>query len=149
MIFYAFTVIGVVLLGCDLAGRLTADGRGLFVRRAVGISAAGVTAATPLLLWKTDAVEVDLGFTFFAYAYLAAFTVYLFGLLVFPRLAISRWISRLGYLALLALASLPSFVLIVLTAPAALAGLALTRPRGRDATAVIDERGRVGSVNIA
>jgi hypothetical protein len=128
MMFYAFTVLGLVLLGLDVAGRLTADGRSLFVRRAVGIIAATITAFTPLLLWKTGRIEVGLGFAFFAYAYLTAFAIYLFGLLVFPHSVISRWISRLGYLTLLALASLPSFVLIVLATPAALAGFGLTRP---------------------
>ena len=143
MIFYIFTAMGVALLALDLCGRLTADGRTLLVRRAVGIGAAAITAFAPLFLWKTGRIEVGPGFGFFAYAYLTAFAIYMFGLLVFPRLVISRWISRLGYLSLLALASLPSFVLIVLAAPAALAGFGLTRQSAANQRVDSGERSRM------
>jgi hypothetical protein len=129
VIFYAFTVLGVALLALDIAGRLTADQSSLVIRKFVGISAAIVTGLTPLLLFTFGRIEVGPGFTFFMLGYLVAMAVYLAGLLVYPRSAISRWVSRIGYALLLAFASLPSFVLIVLAAPAALAGIGLTRPR--------------------
>lgn len=127
MIFYVFTILGVVLLWRDIAGRLTAEPGALQVRRAVGMFAAAITGFTPLLLWKLGRIEVGPPFEFFAYAYVTALATYLAGLLVRPQSVSSRWASRLGYAALLALASLPSFVLIVLAAPAALAGIGLTR----------------------
>jgi hypothetical protein len=131
MFFYAFTVLGVVLLWWDISGRLTADGSQLWLRKIVGISAAIVTGLTPLLLFTTGRIQVGPGFTFFMSAYLAALAVYLIGLLVRPNAAASRRVSRIGYATLLGLASLPSFVLIVLAAPASLAALGLTRPRSR------------------
>jgi hypothetical protein len=136
MVFYVFTILGVVLLWRDIAGNLVAEPSGLQVRRAVGMFAAAITGLTPLLLWKLDRIVVGPPFEFFASAYLVALTIYLLGLLVRPQSATSRWLSRIGYAALLALASLPSFVLIVLAAPAALAGIGLTRElRGRPAAA--------------
>jgi hypothetical protein len=127
--FYAFTVIGVILLGMDIAGRLTANGSRLRLRKGVGIAAAIVTGLTPLLLFTTARIQVGPGFTFFMAGYLVALAVYLIGLLVRPNAAVSRWVSRIGYALLLGMASLPSFVLLVLAAPAALAGIALTRPK--------------------
>lgn len=129
MIFYAFSALGLALLALDIAGRLTAATRGLLVRKGVGIAAAVITGLTPLLLWKTGRIEVGPVFPFFAYAYVTALVVYLIGLLVRPDTAVSRWVSRIGYLLLLLLASLPSFVLIVLAAPASLAAFGLTRPK--------------------
>jgi hypothetical protein len=129
MYFYAFTVLGIVVLGLDIAGQLTADDSRLPLRKAVGIAAAAITGLTPLLLWKLGRIEVGPGFTVIAIAYLVALATYLAGLLLRPNSQVSRWVSRIGYVLLLAMASLPSFVLLVLAAPAALAGIALTRPR--------------------
>ena len=129
MFFYAFTVIGVMLLGMDIAGRLTVDRRQLVLRKSIGIVAAIVTGLTPLLLWTTSRIEVGPGFTFIAIGYLMALAVYLMGLVFRPESPNSRRVSRIGYAFLLAMASLPSFVLLVLAAPAALAGVGLTRPR--------------------
>jgi hypothetical protein len=130
MYFYAFTVLGLVVLGLDVAGRLTADDSQLPFRKTVGIAAAVITGLTPLLLWKLGRIEVGPGFTVIAIAYLAALVTYLAGLLLRPSSPISRWVSRIGYAVLLAMASLPSFVLLVLAAPASLAAIGLTRPRG-------------------
>jgi hypothetical protein len=130
MYFYAFTVLGLVVLGLDVAGRLTADDSQLPFRKTVGIAAAVITGLTPLLLWKLGRIEVGPGFTVIAIAYLATLVTYLAGLLLRPSSPISRWVSRIGYAVLLAMASLPSFVLLVLAAPASLAAIGLTRPRG-------------------
>jgi len=129
MLFYAFTVLGVILLGFDIAGRLTADRERILLQKAVGIAAAVITGLTPLVLWTTGRIDVGPGFTIFALGYLMALGIYLAGLLVRPDAPISRWVSRIGYALLLAIASLPSFVLIVLAAPASLAALGLTRPK--------------------
>lgn len=130
MYFYVFTVLGIVVLGLDIAGRLTADDMQLPLRKAVGIAAALITGLTPLLLWMLGRIEVGPGFTVIAIAYLAALATYMAGLLVRPNHPISRWVSRIGFALLLAVASLPSFVLLVLAAPASLAGIGLTRAKG-------------------
>jgi hypothetical protein len=125
-VFYAFIAGGAVLLALDIAGRLTVRSRvGLW--RAIGVIAAAGPGIAPILSIVTNRLTYE-GLTFpaVAVAYLAAFLLFVAG--VSGRAGdTSLLLRRVGYVGLLVLGAIPSWVLLVLTPLIFIAGAGLVR----------------------
>ena len=127
-VFYACLAIGVVLLVEDLCGRLTASPERVRWWRRIGIAAAAGPGLAPLLAWLTGRLEVSWPYPLIALGYLLFFLVFAAGALGLAGEHASPPLRRGGYLGLVVLAALPSWVLLALTPLVALAGIALARP---------------------
>lgn len=128
-LFYAFLLLGLVLLGLDVADRLRVAPERARWWRWIGIAAAAGPGLAPLLAWLTGQLSVSWPFPLIALAYLAFFAAFAVGALGWLGVSVSLWLRRAGYLGLLILAALPSWVLLLLTPLVAIAGLGLSRPR--------------------
>jgi hypothetical protein len=127
-VFYACLAVGVVLLVEDVRGRFTASPERVRWWARIGIAAAAGPGLAPLLAWLTGRLEVTWPYPLIALGYLFSFLVFAVGVLGLAGDNASAPLRRAGYLGLLALAALPSFVLLVLTPLVALAGVGLARP---------------------
>ena len=128
VLFYGVWLLGLVLLVLDLAGRFYTSTNTARLFRVMGLLAISVPAVIPLMAvygrWWTWS---GLTFPLIAHAYTVLAAVYVVGILV-ARGAVGRLIARLSFVGLLALAAIPSFVLLPLTGPTVgLAGFALAR----------------------
>jgi hypothetical protein len=127
-LFYGLVAVGVVLLLSDLAGRLTVEPHRARVVRWIAIAAAAGPGLAPLLAWLTGRLEASWPFPVIAVGYALAFVAFGAGVLGLPNAAVATKLRRAGYLSMLALAALPSMVLLLLTPLVALAGIGLARP---------------------
>lgn len=85
--------------------------------------------ASPLLAWLVGSLgPVSWPYPLIAFTYLALFLAFAVGGLGWLGANVSLWLRRAGYLGLLLLAALPSWVLLFLTPLVAIAGLGLGRP---------------------
>jgi len=121
LVYYAFLVVGLVLLLADLTGRLRVLPPRVRWWRWLGVAAAAGPGIAPILYWWIYGMS-----PLIAVAYLLAFGVFALGALL-PHRPRSALLRRGGYVALLLLAALPSWVLIVLTPFVAIAGIGLAR----------------------
>lgn len=127
-VFYAFVVAGAAMLVLDLRGRLTVRSRvGLW--RTIGVIAAAAPGLTPILSVVTNRLGYDgLIFPVVSVGYLSAFALFAVGVLDWnDRRRSSLLLRRLGYVALLALSAIPSFVLLAFTPLIFIAGAGLVR----------------------
>jgi hypothetical protein len=127
-VFYACLAVGAVLLVEDVRGRFTASPERVRWWARIGIVAAAGPGLAPLLAWLTGRLEVTWPYPLIALGDLVFFLVFVAGVLGLAGGHGSAPLRRAGYLGLLAVAALPSFVLLVLTPLVALAGVALARP---------------------
>lgn len=127
-VFSAFVVGGAALLLLDLRGRLTVRSRvGLW--RTIGVAAAAGPGLGPIVALTTNRLVYE-GTTFpaVAVAYLIAFLMFAIGAMDWhDRLRFSAPARRVGYALLVALAAVPSFVLLFLSAFVLVAGAGLVR----------------------
>jgi hypothetical protein len=129
VIYYVNIAIGVVLLALDIRGVLRARGTRLVFLRLAGVAAAGVASLTPFIWWHGGSpLPRGSVFPLIAYAYLVLYAVFTAGSLLSSGSRPTRWAQRLAYAGLLVLSAIPSFVLLPLSAPMAIAGAALVRP---------------------
>jgi hypothetical protein len=124
---YGCLALGVLLLAADVLGRFTASPERVRWWARIGIAAAAVAGLAPLLIWLTSPLGVSWPFPLVAFGYLLLFLVFSAGVLARAGDQASKPLRRAGYLALLALAAIPSSLLL-LTPFVALAGVALARP---------------------
>jgi hypothetical protein len=124
---YGCLALGLVLLIEDVLGRFTAPPERVRSWARIGIAAAAVAGLAPLLIWLTSPFGVGWPFPLVAFGYLLLFLVFSAGVLGMAGDLASQPLRRAGYLGLLALAAIPSSLLL-LTPLVALAGVALARP---------------------
>jgi hypothetical protein len=127
-VFYAFLAVGVALLAQDLRGRFTAAPERIRWWRRIGVAAAAGPGLAPLLAWILGRLDVTWPYPLIAFGYVIFFLAFAAGVLAGDSLRAGALLRRAGYVGLLALAALPSWVLLLLTPLVALAGLALARP---------------------
>ncbi len=129
-VFYALVLGGAVLLVLDVTGHLGAPPGRVWPWRRVGLVAAGGPGLAPLLLWITDRLAVSWPYPAVAGGYFLAFLVFAAGVVDWKdRRPASIWLRRAGYLGLLALAAIPSWVLLLLSPLVFGAGAGLVRAR--------------------
>jgi hypothetical protein len=124
-LYYAGTFLGFSLLVADLLDLLHAD-----PRRATLWRRAAIALATCVGLLPTAAQLIGylgLSAPWFPLAYLLGAAIFVSGVLV-PEGAAALWLRRGGYLVLLGLATLPSWVLLGFAPAIGLAGIGLVRP---------------------
>jgi hypothetical protein len=138
---YGCLVGGIVLLVAELRGRLTVPAGQLGRWRLLGVVAAAVPGIGPLLAWITGSLGVSWPFPLVAIAYVVAFAVLALGVAGWTSSGSSRVLRRIGYLGLLVLGALPSFVLLLLAPAILLAGATLVEPRGLANTATSSTAG--------
>jgi hypothetical protein len=126
MYLYVFLVVGIFLLYADLTGRLTVSQRRVRWWRWIGVAAAAGPGLAPLLGALTGRLTVAWPFYLIAIGYLLAFGAFALGALL-PNRPGSLLLRRSGYAALLLLAALPSWALLLLTPFVAIAGVGLAR----------------------
>jgi len=130
VIFYGVWLLGLSLLLLDIVGRFVTSPRAARILRRFGLAAVSAPAVLPILAvygrwWDWSGIT----FPAIAHGYAALGALFIVGVLVSHR-AIGRWLARLAYAGLLALAAIPSFVLLPLAGPTVgLAGLALASSR--------------------
>lgn len=129
MHFYAFLLVGLGLLAADLAGVLRVSARRLRWWRWIGLAAAAGPGLAPALAAATGRLVWSWPFPLIAFGYGLAFAVFALGILL-PQVGPGRLLRRSGYIGLLLLAALPSWVLIVLTPLVAIAGVGLASSDG-------------------
>lgn len=128
IVFYACLVLGAALLLADMSGRLLVNARRLRLFQWIGIAAASGPGLGPLIAWLTGRLEASWPFPLIAFTYAAAFVVFAIGILRLVPEPRSTWLRRGGYLVILLVAALPSWVLLYLAPLVALAGVGLARP---------------------
>lgn len=128
VVFYACLAIGVAFLVQDLRGRFTASPDRVRWGAWIGIAAAAGPGLAPLLAWLTGLLDVTWPYPLVALGDLLFLLVFTAGVLGHAGDHASVPLRRAGYLGLLALGALPSFVLLLLAPFVALAGVALARP---------------------
>ncbi len=129
MHYYAFLLVGLGLLAADLAGVLRVSAGRLRWWRWIGLAAAAGPGLAPALAAATGRLVWSWPFPLIAFGYGLAFAVFALGILL-PQVGPGRWLRRSGYVGLLLLAALPSWVLIVLTPLVAIAGAGLASSDG-------------------
>ncbi|CAN5739259.1 hypothetical protein BH24CHL5_BH24CHL5_12500 [soil metagenome] len=128
LVFYGLWLLGVVLLVLDISGRFRVPARRASVLKVIGLAALAIPALVPLAAvyghwWEWSGVI----FPIVAHAYPVLAGVYLVAIAVGKGMKM-RLLSRVAYVGLLALAAIPSFVLLPIAGPTVgLAGLALAR----------------------
>jgi hypothetical protein len=125
---YAFVLVGLALLVGDVLGLLRASTARTRWWRIIGLVAAAGPGLAPIIAWLTGRLASE-GWVFPAVSagYLLSYLLWVAG--VAGRLgAASVLARRTAYAVILALASIPSWVLLVLTPLVAIAGLALVQP---------------------
>lgn len=114
----------------ELAGRFGAPAERVPRWRSVGVIGAAGAGLIPILLWLRDPSGVGWPYPLVAATYVAAFVVFAAGVIDWQdRRPASLWLRRVGFLGLLAVAALPSMVLLLLTPLVLLAGSGLVRAR--------------------
>jgi hypothetical protein len=128
---YLFVLVGMALLYLDLGGRLVVPRKRLVWWRWIGIAAAAGPGLAPVLGWAVGTLVTSGWWPFgvIASAYLVSFLVFALGAIDLSDRARSVRLRRVGYLGLLLLSLLPSWVLVVLAPAVALAGIGLARAK--------------------
>lgn len=134
---YGCLVLGAVLLVADIAGRLHGPPERIRWWRAIGLLAAAGPGLAPMLGWLTGGLSVSWPFPLIAAAYFAAFALLTAGVLGVRGQSGSAGLRRVGYLGLLVLGAIPSWVLLFLAPAILLAGVSLIEPRQVAATSDI------------
>lgn len=134
-ILYGCLILGAGLLLASGTGRLTADPGRVRGLRALGLVAASGPGLGPLVLWVANPTAVVWPYPVIAIAYVAMFVMLAVGVLSPLADAPRTRLRRVGYVGMLLLGALPSFVLLLLAPAILLAGLTLIEPRAT-ATAV-------------
>jgi len=130
LLFYALVLGGAALLVLDVTGHLGVPPGRVWPWRRVALVAAGGPGLAPLLVWLTDRLGVGWPYPAVASGYFLAFLIFAAGVVDWrDRRRASIWLRRAGYLGLLALAAIPSWVLLVLTPLVFVAGAGLVRAR--------------------
>jgi hypothetical protein len=128
LVFYACLAVGLALLVQDLRGRFAASPDRVRWWRRIGIVAAAGPGLGPCLAGLTGRLEVTWPFPLIAIGYLIAFLIFTTGVLELAGDRASARLRRVGYVGLLVLGALPSWVLLVLAPAVLVAGVALARP---------------------
>lgn len=139
LVYYAFLIVGLLLLLADLTGRLRVSPKRVRWWRWIAVAAAAGPGLAPLL-WCSIYHACGGPFPLIQSAYLVAFGAFAVGALV-PYRPESVVLRRAGYVGLLLLAALPSWVLLVLTPFVALAGIGLAREAAPRSSGTVKERG--------
>lgn len=134
ILFYGWVIIGAVLLTVSVQGRLTVPAEQVSRWRVLGLVAAAGPGLAPFLAWLTGSLGASWPFPIIAIGYVLAFAILAIGVQGWLGDGASRSLRRVGYLALLVLGALPSWVLLVLTPATLLAGASLVEPRAAAAT---------------
>jgi hypothetical protein len=132
-LFYVCLVLGAVLLVADLAGRFTGPPERVRLWRAIGVLAAAGPGLGPMLGWLTGRLSVSWPYPLVAAAYFAAFVILATGVMGWRGRSASARLRRVGYLGLLVLGALPSWVLLFLAPAIAVAGVSLIQSPGAPA----------------
>ena len=127
---YLFIAIGIAALVMDVRGRFVVEPPRLRVFQWIGIAAASGPCLAPAIAWLIGRLEAGPPFTLVAAAYVVAFVLFTVGVLRRAGEPRSTTLRRVGYGLLLAVASLPGWVLVIFAPLVALAaaGLAQVRP---------------------
>jgi hypothetical protein len=126
---YSCLILGAGLLLASFAGRLTFHSERIRGVRALGLVAAAGPGLAPLGFWLANPTAVGWPFPVVAISYLAAFLVLAGGVVGPLSDRRQAGLRRLGYLGLLVLGALPSFVLLLLAPAVLLASLTLVEAR--------------------
>lgn len=128
-VLYACLIAGAAVLLADIRGSFTvrSDQAGAWHR--VGLVAAAAPGIGPLLGWITGSLSVSWPFPLIAIGYLLAFALLAIGLGPWAGPSAARFLRRAGYIGLLVLGALPSFVLLLFAPAILLAGAALVEAR--------------------
>lgn len=125
-LFYAALLSGAGMLFADIAGRFRAEAPRVRWWRAIGGVAAAAVGLAPLILMIREPGAWSWPYPVFVAGYAAAGALYVLGLLdaAGRRSVVAR---RAGYVALLLLGAVPSWVLIFLAPAIGLAGIGLVQ----------------------
>lgn len=128
-VFYGCLILGAALLVADLRGSFTVRADQVRAWHAIGVAAAAAPGLGPLLGWMTGSLGASWPFPLIAGACVLAFALLAVGLGPWLARGRSRLVRRAGYVGLLVLGALPSFVLLLFAPAILLAGAALVAPR--------------------
>ena len=128
---YLFVLVGMTLLYADRSGKLLVPRKRLVWWRWIGIAAAAGPGLAPMLGWAVGTLVTSGWWPFgvVASAYLVSFLVFAVGAIDLSDSERGARLRQIGYVGLLLLSLLPSWVLVVLAPAVALAGIGLARAK--------------------
>ena len=126
---YLFVAIGLAILVQDLRGRFRVPRRRLRLFQWVGIAAAAGPTLAPPIAWAIGRLQASWPFGLVALVDVLAFALFAVGVLRRASPERSTLLRRVGYILILLVAALPSWVLIIFAPFVALAAAGLAQPR--------------------